>query len=152
MSGYPDLEGYGYQFSRAELALDRAIITAISNVSFDQPTTSAGISGTRPYPIGQTEGNMELGEGTITFSDEKERTKFIEKLGNGYREKLWNLSWILSAKGRPNIRFACFGCRVLANPVEHEFGEEALGGEITFSFMYHTVNGKVPHTGLPATQ
>ena len=92
---------------------------------------------------------MELGEGTVTFSDEAERMKFIDKLGNGWRNKIWTLSWILTAKGRPNVKLACFGCRVLSNPVEHEDGEEALGGDITFSFMYHTINGRTPHEGMP---
>jgi hypothetical protein len=39
---------------------------------------------------------------------------------------------------------------VLSNPFDHGTGEEALGAELAFSFLTHTVNGKVPHTGLPA--
>lgn len=148
--GYPDLEGFGYSFSRAELSLDRRIFTAITSVQFDQPTTEAAIMGTRPWPLKRTEGNMELGEGTVTFSDEAERTLFIDQLGNGWRNRIWTLSWILTSRGSPAVKLACHGCRVLSNPIAHEQGEAALGGDITFSFMYHTVNGKVPHEGLPA--
>lgn len=150
MSGYPDLEGFGYSFSRGELALGPRIYTAISSVQFDQPTTEAAIMGTRPWPLKRTEGEMGLGEGTVTFSDEAERIAFITTLGNGYRNTIWGLSWILSARNSPNVKMACFGCRVLSNPFQHEAGENALGGDITFSFMYHTINGLVPHTGLPA--
>lgn len=149
MAGYPDLEGFAYQFSRGEISLGRKIYTAITNVSFAQPTTNAGVFGTRPWPIAQTEGDMELGEGTITFSDEAERQRFLDDLGNGYRSKTWKLSWILTAKGRPPIKFTCYGCKVNDDPVEHERGEEALGGDVTFSFMSFTRNGKAPHEGMP---
>lgn len=148
--GYPDLEGFGFSFSRAELSLGRRIFTAISSVEFDQPTTEAGIMGTRPWPLKRTEGNMELGEGTVTFSDEAERMAFISALGNGFRSVVWDLNWILTSPGSTPVKLACFGCRVLSNPVSHEQGESALGGDVAFSFMYHTVNGLVPHTGLPA--
>lgn len=150
MSGYPDLESFGYSFSRGELNMDRRIFTAITNVQFDQPTTEGAIMGTRPWPLKRTEGQMEMGEGTITFSDEAERMAFIDRLGNGWRTKIWQLSWILTAKGAKPVKLACFGCRVLSNPIAHEQGEAGLGGDITFSFMYHSVNGKVPHEGLPA--
>lgn len=148
--GYPDLEGFAYSFARAELSLHRRIFTAITNVEFDQPTTEAAVMGTRPWPLKRTEGNMELGEGTITFSDEAERLAFIAHLGDGWRTVVWGLSWILTAQKAPNVKLACVGCRVLSNPIAHEQGEAGLGGDIAFSFMYHTINGKVPHTGLPA--
>ena len=150
MSGYPDLEGFAYSFSRGELSLGRRIFTAITSVQVDQPTTEAAVMGTRPFPLKRTEGNMELGEGTVTFSDEAERMAFIDALGNNYRNQIWTLSWILTARGAPPVKIACQGCRVLSNPVAHEQGENALGGDITFSFMYMSVNGKVPHEGLPA--
>lgn len=148
--GYPDLEGFAYSFARAELSLNRRIFTAISNVQFDQPTTEGSVMGTRPWPLKRTEGNMDLGEGTITFSEEAERIQFIDSLGNGWRNAIWTLSWTLQATGAPTVRLACYSCRVLGNPIAHEQGEAALGGDISFSFLYHSINGKVPHTGLPA--
>lgn len=148
--GYPELESFAYGFSRGELTLNRAIYTAVSNVEFDQPTTEGVVMGTRPWPLARTEGEMSVGEGTVTFSDEAERIRFLDALGVGYRTVIWNLSWILSAQGRPNVKFACQGCRVLGNPISHATGEEALGGDISFSFMTHTINGKPPHLGMPA--
>lgn len=147
---YPNLEGFAYSFSRAELSLAKRIFTAISNVEFDQPTSEGVVMGTRPWPLARTEGEMGIGEGTVTFSDESERLQFIDLLGNGWRTAVWDLSWMLTAQGAPVVKLACKGCRVLSNPISHATGEEALGGDITFSFMYHTVNGKVPHLGLPA--
>lgn len=142
---YPDYEAFGYSFARAELKLDNQIYIAISNVSYDQPTTEEAIMGTKPYPIGSTEGEMSMGAGTVTFSTEADRVRFIESLGQGFREKRWSLSWILSAEGRPNIKLECTACRVLGNPVAHGTGPAALGGDIAFSAMNHTINGLSPH-------
>jgi hypothetical protein len=151
MSGYPDFERFAYGFGRAELNLGGAgIVTAITNVSFDQPTTEGAVMGTRPYPLMRTEGNMGLGEGTITFSDESERLRFLKALGNNYRQKAWPLNWTLTAHGQPTVHMECVGCRVLGNPVAHQQGDDALGGDVTFSFMYYTIDGLVPHQGLPS--
>lgn len=150
MSNYPDYEGFGYSFQRAELKLGTDIYVAIRNVSVDQPTTEGTIEGTQPFPLGRTEGVMGIGDGGVEFSDVAEMIRFFDQLGNGWRSKIWALSWLLTSPGKPNIKLACKGCRVLSNPFDHGTGEEALGGEITFSFLVHTVNGKVPHTGMPA--
>ncbi len=138
--------GYAYSFQRAELTLDRAIFTGISNVSIDQPTTEGAVPGTRPGPIKRTQGSMELGEGTITFSDEEERVRFLKKLGNAYREKIWELTWTLTAPLKPAIKVKCESCRVLSNAISHESGTDALGGDITFSFLNHSINGNYPHS------
>lgn len=148
MPSYPTYEGFAYSFQRAELSLGTSIYVAISNVEFDQPTTEAAVMGTRPWPLKRTEGEMGIGEGTITFSDEGERIRFLTALGNGFRTRTWKLTWILTATGAPNIKHACFGCRVLGNPLAHGTGEEALGGDIAFSALSHTVNGLVPHEGM----
>lgn len=145
MAGYPEYETFAYSFSRAELSLNRNIYTAISNVSFDQPTTEGEVRGTRPWPLARTEGEMAIGEGTITFSTESERMRFISALGDGFRNRIWGLSWILTARSAPAVRLACISCRVLGNPISHEAGAEALGGELSFSFLDHTVNGLRPH-------
>jgi len=147
---YPDTEGFGYKFERAELTANSRIWTAISSVGADQPTESEGIRGTRPYPIGDTEGHQGLGEGTITWSDEMERVGFIESLGDGYRETKWTLVWILRAKGRPDIKKVCYGCRLLSEPTEDEAEGGAIGGDTTFSFMNMSINGRFPHSGYPS--
>jgi hypothetical protein len=150
VASYPQYDGFAYSFARAELNLNKSIFVGISNVSIDQPTTEGVVMGTRPWPLKRTEGEMGLGEGTITFSDAGEVIRFIDTLGNGWRSQVWNLTWTLTASGAPNITIACQSCKVLSNPFDHGTGEEALGGEIAFSFLTHTVNGKTPHTGLIA--
>jgi hypothetical protein len=148
--GYPDLESFAYAFERGELSLGPRIFTAISNVKTDQPTKEGAVKGTRSYPLKRTPGSMDLGDGTVTFSDIGERTAFIVMLGNGYRERIWTLKWVLTAPGAPLIRRVAYGCRVLGDPDDHSSGEDALGGDLPFSFMYSTINGLVAHSGLQA--
>lgn len=142
---YPETEGFAYTFARAEITLNGKIYTAISSVEIDQPTESSAVKGTSPAPLSHTEGTMGLGEGTITFSDERERMDFIDDLGEAYRTKLWPLSWVLKGNSGDEKKLACQGCRVLSNPISHEEGADALGGDITFAFLAFTVNGKKPH-------
>lgn len=146
MADYPELEGFAYSFQRAELTCNGKIFTAISGVSFEQATEEGAVMGTKPWPLSRTEGAMQLGEGTITFSDERERIAFVDSLGDGYRQQLWELSWQLADEnGGSQVKFACQGCRVLSVAVSHEQGADALGGEVQFSFLAHTINGKKPH-------
>lgn len=147
---YPDTEGFAYSFSRAELSVDARIYTAITSVHADQPTEEGVVKGTRAYPLKRTIGSMGLGDGSFTFSDEGERQSFITALGDNWREKTWTMTWILTAPGAPNIKKVAYGCRCLSEPTADEDGADALGGDITFSYMYLTRNGKVPHSGLSA--
>lgn len=153
MPDYPDIQSYAFSFQRAELSIGKRIFTAISGVEIDQPTEEGVVMGTRPFPLKRTVGQMEMGEGTITFSDEGERQAFLDELGDAYREKIWTLTWVLSAPGAnggqgKTIKKECVGCRCLSEPVSHESGTDALGGDITFSFLYPKTNGKAPHSGL----
>ncbi len=146
----PDYEGQGYSFHRGELTVAGEIFTAFTNIKADQPTENAAIHGTQAFPLNDTEGVMDLGEGSITWSDVAEIVRLVEVLakkasGDGYRTVKWSLMWILTAPGRPNIKKECFGCRQLSEPTDDERGAEALGGETTFSFMAMAINGKFPH-------
>ena len=143
---YPETEGFAFDFARAELKLDTRVFTAISNVSIDQPTESEAVKGMSPTPLSETEGTMGLGEGTITFSDDRERLDFIDSLGDGYRMKKWPLSYILrNNEAGTEKQIKCAGCRVKGNPFDHGEGAAALGGDISFSFISHTIDGKSPH-------
>ena len=142
---YPETEGFAFGFARAELTLKDTIYTAISSVEFDQPTERSAVKGTSPVPLADTEGTMDLGEGTVTFSDERERIDFIDALGDGFRTVKWGLSWVVRSPSGNEVKYECSGCAVTGNPVSHEEGADALGGDITFSFLDHKINGKSPH-------
>jgi hypothetical protein len=149
----PDYEGAAHAFHRGELTVGNKIFTAFSKIEADQPTENEGVPGTRPFPIADTEGTMDLGAGTITWTLESERVRFIKTLhelsGNkGYRSVKWSLMWILRAKGADDIKKECFGCRQLSEPMSDEYGAGAVGGDSTFSFMAMSINGMFPHEGM----
>ncbi len=149
----PDYERAGYSFHRGELTIGTVIFTAFTKIEADQPSENEAIQGTRPFPIGDTEGVMDLGAGTITWSDEGERLRYLETLWElsgkkGYRQVKWSLMWILTSPGRKNIKIECFGCRDLSGPISHEFGAGALGGDSTFSFQAMSTNGMFPYEGM----
>ncbi len=143
---FPNNTGFAYGFERGELTMNGRIWTGIKGVDIDQPTEEGVVEATRSTPAARTVGGMKLGEGTVEFSTEGERLDFIEALGDGFREKIWGLSWVLRAPGQLDKRIECTACRVLGNPISHKAGTDALAGEIKFSFMEHKINGKKPHT------
>jgi len=146
MADYPETEGFTYGFQRGELTMGGNVYTAITQVDIDQPTESEAVQGTSPTPLAETEGFMNLGEGTVTFSDDRERFRFINDLGDGYRTKRWELSWVIRNQGGSEVQIKAIGCRVTSNPISHSQGAAALGGDIGFKFFEHTINGKRPHS------
>lgn len=160
---YPSHEGFGYAFGYAELSCGaikgRRIYSLIDSIDFDQPTTDAAVYGTRPYPIKRSTGQMELGQFTIHFSDEGERSALIQEAADlareagaaGFRDALWDLTWFITTPDgtSPPIKYELFGCRILSTPVAHQSGEEALGGDVSGSFNNHAINGESPHGGIP---
>lgn len=143
---YPDTEGFAYSFSRGEITFKGKIYTAIINVEIGQPTEEDFVPGMKGYPLKRSAGKMGMGEGTVTFKDEEERDAFIDDLGDEYREKTWSLSYVrTNKKNGKKSKIACQGCRVLDDPISDSEGEDAIGGDIAFSFMSYTRNGKRQH-------
>lgn len=153
MAGFPDTQGAAYAFERGELYLRNGIYVMIKNVQIGQETKRGAVMGTRPFPLKMTLGSMELGDGTIEFSDSGERSRFIRDLSNigPWREVPWDLMWILRAQGYPDIKREARGCLVKDEPVNDQSGSDALGGPIKFDFMYQLFNGKAPHSDMPHT-
>ena len=154
MTDYQDSEGFAHSFQRSELAVGKSIYIAIVNVEGDQPTEEGVVKGTTPYPIARTPGTMGLGEGTITFSSEAERQRFLDdraaEADGAWREAIFPMTWTRNAPGKPAIKTVYYECRVLSEPLADEEGPDPLGGDITFSFMNFSRNGKMPHRGKTA--
>ena len=143
---YPDTQGFAYSFSRGEITLKSRIYSAINSVSFTQTTEEGVVKGTSPFPLARTVGTMGLGEGTITFSDDRERIDFLNDLGEAYREQIFGVSYVMRGSAGDEKKVALIGVRVLDNPIEHEEGADALGGDVAISFMDHTIDGKRAHS------
>ncbi len=147
---YPQTEGFAHGWARTEFNINGQVVVAVTKVSADQPTEEGEVRGACVEPIGRTEGEMKMGTLTVTFSTEKARQKVLSKLGNAWREKTFTVKYTAKAKGEADIKWAYYGVRVLSEPVDHGAGTDALGGDITCSFMSHTRNGLSPHSGAGA--
>lgn len=147
---YPQTEGFAPGWARTELNFNGQRVVAVTKINADQPTEEGAVRGACVEPIDSTEGEMGLGSMTITFSTEEARQKVIAKAGNAWREKKFTVKYTLKAKGRSDIKFAYYGVRILAEPVDHGQGTDALGGDLVCSFMSHTRNGLSPHSGAGA--
>jgi hypothetical protein len=143
--GVTATQTFASSWQKSELHAGGKIYTEITGVQGDQPTTRSAVKGTSPYPLDQTVGSMDLGEGTITFSTETERARFISDQGQNYREKKIPMLWIARGVGKPEVKHEFFDCTILSEPLDHSDGEDALGGEVTFTFQRKTINGLNPH-------
>jgi hypothetical protein len=145
---YPDNESFAYTLASAEITVNRTIKSSIIGVQIDQPTEQGFIAGAGSVgPIKRTIGTMGLGEGTLRFSDVGELSDFMQELGNGWREKIWGLTYVLQNKRtKKTIKIECISCCLTSEPVDHEYGSDGLGGDINFSFMSHKRDGNSPHS------
>jgi len=147
---YPDTEGDAYSFEEAEIDLDGTNYVGIGSISMSQPTSRNPVYGTRAYPLKMTKGRMDPGELSITWPDIGERNRFIAALGDGFREKKFTTTAVYTAKGYPAQRKVAYGCQLTDEPDSAEGGAEGIGGEMTATFIRHTINGLSPHAGLPS--
>ncbi len=72
---------------------------------------------------------------------------FLSDLGEAYREVIFGATYVMRGSAGDEKKITLVGCRVLDDPLEHEEGADALGGEIVISFMEKLVDGKRPHSG-----
>ena len=139
---YPDTEGFAFDFSRAEIRLGRNIYTAFENVSHNQPIEEGVVFGAAAEPLKRTRGQLQIGEGSLEWSDFEEGMKFLEDLGEGWQEKVFTTTITYSAPGKKPIKVTLNGCRLLDAEFDHGQGADALPMSMPFSFMNRPLNGK----------
>ena len=140
-------DGFAFNFARGELDLDGKIFTRIENVAQSQPIEEGVIFGSAMGPIDRTEGQQQIGDGTIEFSDIEEAASFLDRLGQapeGRLMKIWQLSWVLRTPRDATriIKVECRGCRALDWELDASQGPDGIPLVIPFSFMTRLLNGK----------
>jgi hypothetical protein len=138
----PDLEDFAYDFSRAEVNLQRKIYTSFSNISHNQPLEEGVIRGTKAHVLKRTRGAVGIGQGNLEFSDFEEAVHFIEDLGDGWAEVIFPALIIYTAKKKPPIKYELISCRLLDHEIDHSEGPDGLMASLPFSFMRRKINGK----------
>lgn len=139
---YPDLEGFAFSFSHAKIVMNGKLYTAISDVSISQALEESAVFGASQKPLRRSSGQLQMGEGTVTFSDFEEANEFIKDLGDKPMNKLWSLEYTLENESAVVRTIECQACRLTAVTIAHSSGADALGLELPFSFLSSKVNGK----------
>lgn len=142
MPAFPDHENFAYSFSHGVLKLKDRQFTAIGNVSLDQQLEEAAVFGTSNKPLRRSAGQLQLGEGTVLFTDLEEGTEFFDSLGDRPLMKIFAIDYSLVREDGKTISIEALSCRLKGFGVDHEQGAEALGIEYPVSFLMMKVNGK----------
>lgn len=140
-------DGFAFSFGRGELDLDGKIYTRIENIACSQPIEEGVIFGSSLAPIDRTEGQQQIGDGTIEFSDIEEAASFLDRLGEapeGRLMKIFQASWVLRHPRDDSriIKVECRGCRLLDWELDASQGPDGIPMVLPFSFMKRLLNGK----------
>jgi hypothetical protein len=142
MPTFPDHENFAFSFSHGVVKLNGKQFTAIGSVALDQALEEAAVFGTSTKPLRRSAGQLQLGEGTIMFTDFEEGTDFFDSLGDRPLMKLFALDYTLTREDGATRSIEALSCRLTGFAVDHEQGAEALGIEYPVSFLMMKVNGK----------
>lgn len=142
MATFPDHTGFAYSFSHARIVLNGKQYLAISNVQANVPLEEGAVFGASNKPLRRTPGQLQMGEGNVTFSDYEQANEFISDLGDKPLLKIWDMDYTLVDESGKVRSVECIACRLTAFNLDHEQGAEALTLELPFSFMTAKVNGK----------
>ncbi len=140
MSGV-DLENYAYSFSHAIIKVGDKQYTAISNVSFSQGIERGVVYGTSAKPLKRSRGQVQLGEGTITFSDLKEGMTFLNDLGDEPSAATFTVD-VTFTNGEDTDSFELQGASLSEIAGNFEQGADAMALELPFEYMHTKINGK----------
>lgn len=141
MPRFPDTEGFAYSFGHAVITIDGRIYTAVRNVRLSQRLQEAAVYGTARAPLGRSAGQLELGQGTVIFSDLSEAFDMLQNLSPDPLFRTWNLDYTLVNERLEVRSIELRSCRLIGIDVDHEEGPDALPAEYPFSFLSMKVNG-----------
>jgi hypothetical protein len=142
MPTFPDHENFAFSFSHGVIKLNEKQFTAIGNIQLDQQLEEAAVFGTSNKPLRRSAGQLQLGEGTITFTDLEEGQDFFDSLGDRPLMKLFAIDYTVTREDGTTRSIEALSCRLTGFGVDHEQGAEALGIEYPVSFLMMKVNGK----------
>lgn len=133
---------YAASFSHATIRANDKQFSGIRSVSISQELQESAVYGTDPRPLKRSQGQIQLGTGSLTFSDYVEGADFYLNLGAEPMMALWSLDYTLSLPSGEVRSIECLGCRITQFGIEHESGADALEVTYPFSFLQIKVDGR----------
>jgi len=138
-----DTEKYAFSFSHAIIKANDKQYAAISNVSLKQDIDRSAVYGTSRKPLKRSAGQLQMGEGTITFSDVDQGMQFISDLGDDPSLATFSVEVTLSNTQTGQVRsYEAVSCSLSGLGVNFEQGADALQLEVPFDFMLLKIDGK----------
>ena len=135
-----DLNNFAFSFSHARISIGGKQFIGIKSVSVNQSIVEEAVYGTEAQPIGRSVGRIEMGRGSLTFSDFGEGSDFWQALGNQPYLGIWDLDYTLEKGDGSVTSILCQACRITGLGVEHDNGPDALEVSFPFSFLRMRVN------------
>lgn len=128
----PVINGHRYSWSSIEIDLGDlgGIQTGVSAISYQQSLEPSKLRGAgSPQPSGRTRGEYDA-EGSVSLYKE-DADNLIALLGNGFMEKVFDITVSYADTGNPVRTDKLFGCRIQTDEQDFSPGGDAL--EVTFS-------------------
>lgn len=149
MPNYPDTDGFALSFSRAEIDIGGRLFVAIESISASQALSEGVVFGAAAEPLARTEGQNEIGKGSIEWSSLQEAFEFLKHLkslpgARGWKRKLFNITSIWTTPDGSESHVVEYrSCRVLDFDESHKQGADAAHATMPFSFMRRLIDGQV---------
>jgi len=133
---------FAFSFSHAIIKLADSQYSGISGIQFSQDIDRAATYGTSRKPQKRSAGQLQVGEGTITFSDLEEAMSFYAALGDDPSLALFAVDATLVNEAGQTRSFECLSCALSGFTANFEAGADALSLELPFSFLLLKIDGR----------
>lgn len=141
MPVFPSYDSFAFSFSHALLRVDNRLYTAIENIRLSQRLQEAAVFGTSRGPLRRSAGQLELGQGTLVFSDMGEAFDMIQSLSPDFLFRTFTVDYTLVNEQGDTRNIELRGSRFIGFDIDHSQGPDALPAEFPFSFLQMRVNG-----------
>jgi len=145
MSRFPDFNSltnpFSLQFEDAVITVSGQVITAINSIKLDQTLTEAAIFGTAKTPLGRTRGRLNLGIGSINFSDFDAACAFYSLLAPDPLFTIFDMQYTLVRPDGVPRMIELEECRVTAISINHSAGGQGAEKTVPFSFKTIKLDG-----------
>jgi len=145
MADYPNSNGTAHDWSSVEVDLgeDGGIFTGISELTYSDNLEPGEAMGTSAQKLARTRG-VYSAEGSITML-KRDATEFIAALGNGFKEKTFDITVMYSDTNVPDvITDKLFSCRIGSTESGGSQGSDALSVTYSIDIMRISWNGVDP--------
>ncbi len=141
MPTFPDYSNFAFSFSHAIIRVNDRIFTAIENIRLSQRLQEGAVYGTARAPLKRSAGQLELGQGTLVFSDMSEAFDLIQSLSPDFMFRVFDIDYTLVSESLETRSIELRSCRFTGLDIDHAQGPDALPAEFPFSFLQMRVNG-----------